>query len=177
MIISNPQDIELILNSQIHLTKSDEYKYFQPWFGNGLLISSGEKWRNHRKLIAPSFHINILKSFVPTFNFNSRHVIQRLAKKVGEFDCHDLMSEATVDILLETAMGSKRISEDDESFRYAKSVMGMCEILHKRHYNATARFEPFFTLSGLRHRQKQLLGIIQGMTQRVCCGDLRNHKT
>lgn len=122
--LSDPRDVELILGSQVHIDKSDEYRFFKPWLGNGLLISTGEKWRTHRKLIAPAFHMNVLKSFMPTFNDNSRYVIRRLTKEVGkEFDCHDYMSEATVDILLETAMGSKKTSENEEGFNYAMAVM------------------------------------------------------
>lgn len=122
--LSDPRDVEIILGSHDHIDKSDEYKLFQPWFGNGLLISTGEKWRTHRKLIAPAFHMNVLKSFMSTFNDNSRFVIKKLMKEAGkEFDCHDYMSEATVDILLETAMGSKRTSESEEGFKYAMAVM------------------------------------------------------
>lgn len=168
VFLSDPRDVELILNSHVHIDKSEEYRFFQPWFGNGLLISTGEKWRTHRKLIAPAFHMNVLKSFIPTFNDNSRYVIQKLSKEVGkEFDVHDYMSEATVDILLETAMGSKRTSEDEEGFRYAMAVMDMCDILHKRQMQVFSRFDPFYTLTGMRQRQKKLLGIIHGMTKRV----------
>jgi cytochrome P450 family 4 len=168
VVLTDPRDVELILGSNVHIDKSDDYKVFQPWFGNGLLISTGEKWRTHRKLIAPAFHMNVLKSFIPTFNDNSRYVIQKLKKEVGkEFDVHDHMSEATVDILLETAMGSKRTSEDAEGFRYAMAVMDMCDILHKRQMQVFSRFDPFFTLTGMRQRQKKLLGIIHGMTRRV----------
>jgi cytochrome P450 family 4 len=168
VFLSDPRDIELILGSHVHIDKSDEYRFFKPWLGNGLLISTGEKWRTHRKLIAPAFHMNVLKSFMPTFNDNSRYVIKRLSKEVGkEFDCHDYMSEATVDILLETAMGSKRTSEDEEGFKYAMAVMDMCDILHKRQLQVFSRFEPFYTLTGMRQRQKELLGIIHGMTSRV----------
>lgn len=166
--LSDPRDVEIILGSHVHIDKSDEYRFFQPWLGDGLLISTGEKWRTHRKLIAPAFHMNVLKSFMPTFNDNSRFVIKKLMKEAGkEFDCHDYMSEATVDILLETAMGSKRTSESEEGFKYAMAVMKMCDILHKRQFKIFSRFEPFFTLTGMKEQQKKLLGIIHGMTQRV----------
>lgn len=70
--------------------------------GDGLLISHGDKWRSHRKLIAPAFHQLVLKSFVGAFNRNSLRLVDRLEKEVGrsEFDVHDYMSEVTVDILL-----------------------------------------------------------------------------
>lgn len=103
VFLTHPDDAEIILNSSVHLEKSDEYRYFKPWLGNGLLISYGETWRNHRKLIAPAFHMNVLKTFVPLFYKNSLRVVDKLRTDVGmnkEFDCHDYMSEVTVDILI-----------------------------------------------------------------------------
>lgn len=61
----------------------------------------GHKWRSHRKLIAPTFHLNVLKSFIDLFNENSRQVVKKLSAEAGKtFDAHDYMSEATVEILL-----------------------------------------------------------------------------
>lgn len=99
VFLTDPRDVELILN--VHLTKSSEYRFFKPWLGDGLLISSGEKWRSHRKLIAPAFHQLVLKSFVSAFNRNSWLLVKRLQSEGDrEFDVHDYMSEVTVDILL-----------------------------------------------------------------------------
>lgn len=101
IFLTHPADVEIILGSSVHIDKSDEYRFFKPWLGNGLLISSGDHWRSHRKLIAPAFHQNVLKSFVGTFNSNSLNVVRRLEKEIGKvFDVHDYMSETTVDILL-----------------------------------------------------------------------------
>jgi cytochrome P450 len=62
---------------------------------------SGAKWRAHRKLIAPTFHLNVLKSFIDLFNENSRYVCNKLKSLDGAvFDCHDYMSETTVNILM-----------------------------------------------------------------------------
>lgn len=108
IFLTDPADVEVILNSTEHLEKPHEYSFFKPWFGEGLLISKGEKWRAHRKMIAPTFHINILKSFVNVFYQNSAAIAKRMEKEIGkEFDCHDYMSEATVNILL----GKKTLNE------------------------------------------------------------------
>ncbi|XP_067636824.1 cytochrome P450 4g15-like isoform X1 [Eurosta solidaginis] len=64
-------------------------------------ILLGAKWRVYRKLIAPTFDLNVLKSFIDLFNENSRNVVHKLRSEGGKtFDCHDYMSEATVEILL-----------------------------------------------------------------------------
>lgn len=43
--IMDADDVELILASNVHLEKSVEYRLFEPWLGDGLLISNG-KFRN-----------------------------------------------------------------------------------------------------------------------------------
>lgn len=52
-------------------------------------------------MIAPTFHLNILKSFMGVFNKNSLALCDRLKREVGKtFDVHDNLSAVTVDILL-----------------------------------------------------------------------------
>jgi cytochrome P450 family 4 len=41
VFLTNPDDVEVILNSQEHIDKSSEYRFFKPWLGEGLLISTG----------------------------------------------------------------------------------------------------------------------------------------
>ncbi|KAL5278632.1 hypothetical protein ACFFRR_003330 [Megaselia abdita] len=166
--ISNPDDVEIILNSQVHLEKAEEYRFFKPWFGNGLLISKGDHWRHHRKVIAPAFHQNVLKSFMSTFYENSLNVVDRMKKEVGRvFDVHDYMSETTVDILLETAMGIQRSAQNNQGFEYAMAVMRMCDIIHKRTYNILYRWDKFYNKTGLKDEEGRLLGIIHGLANRT----------
>lgn len=166
--LSNPDDVEIILNSQVHLEKSEEYRFFKPWFGNGLLISKGDHWRHHRKVIAPAFHQNVLKSFMGTFYENSLNVVDRMKKEVGRvFDVHDYMSETTVDILLETAMGIQRTAQNNQGFEYAMAVMRMCDIIHKRTYNILYRWDKFYNKTGLKDEENRLLGIIHGLANRT----------
>lgn len=89
-----------------------------------MLISSGDKWRRHRKIIVSTFHINILKTFVPLFYENSIELVRRFRNEIGkEFDCHDYLSTTTVDILTETAMGVKKEKGEKTEFNYALAVM------------------------------------------------------
>ncbi|XP_029043020.2 cytochrome P450 4g15-like [Osmia bicornis bicornis] len=164
----HPRDCEIILNSSVHIDKAPEYRYFKQWLGDGLLISTGEKWRTHRKIIAPTFHLNVLKTFVPLFYQNSRDLVIRLRDQVGkEFDCHDYLSAVTVDILLDTAMGLRDTEKHKTGYDYAMAVMKMCDIIHRRQFNIPLRYDFLFNVSNMSREQEKLLGTIHGLTSKV----------
>lgn len=168
VLLTNPKDVEIILGGYKHLEKSVEYRFFQPWFGDGLLISKGHHWRHHRKMIAPTFHQSILKSFVPTFVKHSKNVVGRLASQVGkEFDVHKYMSETTVDILLTTAMGCKKQPETEKSAEYAEAVMNMCDIIHNRQLKIFYRLDSIFNFTKMKDENNRLMNIILNMTRKV----------
>ncbi|XP_050528839.1 cytochrome P450 4g15-like [Daktulosphaira vitifoliae] len=168
IFLTDPNDIEVILSSNVYIDKSPEYRFFKPWLGNGLLISTGEKWKIHRKLIAPTFHLNVLKSFITLFNIHSINTVNKL-KKLGnkEFDIHDYMSECTVEILLETAMGVTKKTQKNGGFEYAHAVMKMCDILHLRHTRLWLRPDIIFNFTKYRKEQTRLLNIIHDLTNNV----------
>nr|XP_012219842.1 PREDICTED: cytochrome P450 4g15-like isoform X2 [Linepithema humile]XP_012219843.1 PREDICTED: cytochrome P450 4g15-like isoform X2 [Linepithema humile]XP_012219844.1 PREDICTED: cytochrome P450 4g15-like isoform X2 [Linepithema humile] len=173
--LGDPEDIEIILKSSVHIDKAMEYKLFEPWLGDGLLITKGDKWRRHRKIIAPTFHINILKTFVPLFYENSLALVRQLRDEIGkEFDCHDYLSAVTVDILTETVMGVKKEKGEKTGFDYALAVMKLSDILHRRHYNMLLRFEFIFKHTKLAKLQKKLIDLVHATTNRVIAKKTEN---
>ncbi|XP_011483923.1 cytochrome P450 4B1-like [Oryzias latipes] len=40
------------------------YMFIESWIGNGLLVSKGQKWFRHRRLLTPGFHYDVLKHYV-----------------------------------------------------------------------------------------------------------------
>ncbi|KAK5643681.1 hypothetical protein RI129_007526 [Pyrocoelia pectoralis] len=168
IFLTDPRDAEIILSSHVHIDKSNEYRLFEPWLGNGLLISTGQKWKAHRKLIAPTFHLNVLKGFIELFNVNSRATVEKMRKEAGKtFDCHDYMSEATVEILLETAMGVSKKTQDQSGYDYAMAVMKMCDILHLRHTKIWMKPDWIFKLTKYGGMQHKLLNTIHSLTRKV----------
>ncbi|XP_014248590.1 cytochrome P450 4g15-like [Cimex lectularius] len=166
--IHNPKDVELVLGSNVHLRKSIEYSYFQPWFGNGLLISYGDVWKTHRKMIAPTFHLNVLKKFMSDFNYNSKRLMARLEHLEGkEFDCHEYMSECMVETLSETVMGVRQEAKGRNCLTYAMSVMKMCDILHTRQTKLWFRPDFLFRFTNLRQDNDHHLSIILNLTNNL----------
>lgn len=35
VFLTHPKDVEIILGSSVYIDKSDEYRFFKPWLGNG----------------------------------------------------------------------------------------------------------------------------------------------
>ncbi|XP_050446354.1 cytochrome P450 4g15-like [Cataglyphis hispanica] len=168
VFLADPQDAEIILNNPAHNDKAEDYKFFEPWLGDGLLITTGDKWRRHRKAIAPTFHMSILKTFVPLFYENSMDLVRRLRDEVGkEFDCHDYLSAVTVDILTETVMGVRKEKRQKTGYDYAMAVMKMSDIVHRRHYDFSLRSDIIFKFTKFAKKQEKLLNIIHTLTDNV----------
>ncbi|XP_066253888.1 cytochrome P450 4g1-like isoform X2 [Euwallacea similis] len=142
-----------------------------PILGNALEVlglgPEGERWKSHRKMLAPTFHSSILKTFIPIFNRNFNTLLKKLDKiKHVTFDVFEYTTSTTVDILLETAMGVKA-KDDNVGLKYAKAIMDMCYIVHQRHYNLWLRISFFFRWTKMAKEQTKLLNIIQSLTRRV----------
>lgn len=87
--------------------KSDEYKLYQVWWGDGLILSSGEKWFKFRKLLTPAFHYQILERFVPIFEEQSDILVDRLKQLSNKapIDVVPILHSFSLDVIAETAMG------------------------------------------------------------------------
>lgn len=75
---SDPQDLEVVLSSPHLITKNNLYELLTDWLGTGLLLSTGKKWHQRRRIITPTFHFNILEQFVEIFQQQTTTMIEKL---------------------------------------------------------------------------------------------------
>lgn len=101
-VVTDPKVCEIVFsNSTKYLEKSALYDFLIPWLGTGLLLSSGQKWHNRRKIITPAFHFKILEEFCLIFDSQSEILIKNLKKhELGDvFDITGYISLMALDVV------------------------------------------------------------------------------
>ncbi|KAH8302751.1 hypothetical protein KR044_010524, partial [Drosophila immigrans] len=164
---------EQLLSSQEHLVKLPAYLVLGQWLGNGLLLSDGKAWHQRRKIITPTFHFTILEQFVEVFDQQSNICILRLQQQadgVTSFDVYPFICLAALDIIAETAMGTKVNAQRAEQITpYANAVNECTALFAWRFMSVYAQNELLFTLlhPHLKLRQTKLIRIMHEFTIKV----------
>lgn len=125
--IYGPDEIEAIISSTQHITKSPVYNFLSDWLRDGLLLSTGTKWQKRRKILTPAFHFNILKQFCVILEENSQRFTENLKDTEGKsINVVPAISEYTLHSICETAMRTQLGSETSEAGRSYKNAI--CEL-------------------------------------------------
>ncbi|XP_030749698.1 probable cytochrome P450 4d14 [Sitophilus oryzae] len=158
---------ELIYSSSVQIDKSCQYSFLSGWLGEGLLTSTGSKWKSHRKVITPSFHFSILPKFIDIFERVNKKLIDKLETKVGEgsIEISQLISLCTLDIICEAAMGVWLEDTNKNHANYIKSVKGMCNIVVQR--IASPVHESIYKFTWTQYKESKLLKVLHGFVDEV----------
>ncbi|KAJ3656953.1 hypothetical protein Zmor_015996 [Zophobas morio] len=177
LVTTDYKFFEFALGGSKILTKSENYQFLRDWLGNGLLISDGDYWKRHRKILTRAFHTEVLKEFIGVFESVGDVLIKKLEKYDGKpsVDVHRLVTLCTLDIICETAMGTKLNVQSGENSRYVESVHQMCRIVIERALSFIRFFNCTFWLSKDYYIQKSALKILHGFTLSVI--DSKRNKT
>lgn len=136
VIVYSPENIEQVLNSTTILNKADEYRFFEPWIGEGLVTSKKTKWRFRRKILTPAFHFRILNDFLPIMNEEATKLIRKLNQTKylngNVVDITPLIALCTLDTICETAMGVNINCQDDEHSPYVQALHEVGEMALSR---------------------------------------------
>lgn len=120
--VIRPEDLEDVMKEPELITKGLYYHFLEDFLGEGLLISTDQKWHSRRKLLTPSFHFNILEKFLDTLRNESNRFVEYLDSLVEEdLVLQHHIPKATLNMICETALGVK-LSEIDESDHYRKTI-------------------------------------------------------
>ncbi|XP_053315055.1 cytochrome P450 4V2 [Spea bombifrons] len=169
IILYHAENVEPILSTSKHMDKSFAYKFLHPWLGKGLLTSTGEKWRSRRKMITPTFHFSILSEFLEVMNEQSKVLVEKLRKHADKesFNCFMNITLCALDIICETAMGTKIHAQSNQDSDYVRAIYEMSDMVHRR--QKMPWLWPDFVFSNLRigKRHDANLKILHSFTDKT----------
>ncbi|XP_032682980.1 cytochrome P450 4C1-like [Odontomachus brunneus] len=175
--IHHPDDIEVILNNTKHLEKGPLYDILRPWLNDGLLTSTGAKWHSRRKMLTPTFHFSILQEFTNILIEEGKHIVQKL-KDVGgmvEVDIESFISEHTLNIICETAMGTSLHNLGTAQEKYRQEVRQMGRFFIYRVMRPWLN-DTLFTLTPEGRKHKKTLQNLHGFTEKIIAERKMYHK-
>jgi cytochrome P450 family 4 len=173
IILDNPKDLQIALNSTKCSDKAEVYKFIG--LNKGLVVAGGNLWKSHRKLLDPSFNITVLQSFLPIFNEKAKVLIKQLRKRVGpkEFDCFPHMSACTLETLLLTMFRIERdVQSDPHSNKYLNDIDHGTKAMNDRLFKVWNHCYPLFRISKAYKRYEK--HVINGVF--AIAGDILKEK-
>ncbi|KAG5866145.1 hypothetical protein JTB14_000932 [Gonioctena quinquepunctata] len=172
LMITKPEYLEELFSSSVHIAKSNGYDLFKPWLGDGLLVSTGKKWKSRRKMITPTFHFKILEEFMKVFNKEFDVLIDILTEETERnpgrsLDITRFVNAASLDIICETAFGSPLHAQTNGHPEYFNAVLTLLETITMRFFSAWLRNPFFFRFSSYYKKYIKSLKISHDFTNRV----------
>nr|AVM18979.1 odorant degrading protein 9 [Holotrichia parallela] len=169
LMLSEPKSIEAMLSSTTNLKKSKSYTFVKKWLGNGLLLSDGDYWRKHRKIITPAFHFQILDKYVYAFNATSSILVDRLRDKIDQnaFDICPYITLCALDIMCEAAMGTSVNAQMNAESKYVTSVKEIGRIFIERFFSVMQQYEFFYRFTDNYQCEEKAVNILHSYAYNV----------
>ncbi|XP_017778218.1 PREDICTED: cytochrome P450 4C1-like [Nicrophorus vespilloides] len=166
--LKTPKQMEVVLNSPKCLEKDDLYRFSKPLIGHGLFNLNVETWKNHRKLIAPSFNQRLLDQFVDVFVEQSNILTNKvLSKKVGKFfNVEEYITAAALEMVTQTAMGIKT-NNQESNCELAEQLNRGLDIMFMRMFNVLLHSDFLFNLTSLAKEERTIINSFQGFIRMV----------
>ncbi|XP_054260605.1 cytochrome P450 4V2-like [Macrosteles quadrilineatus] len=109
-VATDPNDVQVILNSSHTLEKDDIYNFLKPFMGNSLFTAPGHHWKKQRRLMNPLLVPSNVEKFLPEFNAVGEELARQLGQAPGEIDPRDGIFSISVDVIMRTVIASKPLS-------------------------------------------------------------------
>ncbi|XP_032660935.1 cytochrome P450 4B1-like [Chelonoidis abingdonii] len=111
------------------------YSFLVPWIGQGLLILNGPKWFQHRRLLTPGFHYDLLKPYV-TMMADSVCVMldkwEQLIMQDKSVELFEHVSLMTLDSIMKSAFSYQSNCQTDSENLYIQTVMDLSLMVQQR---------------------------------------------
>lgn len=183
IILLDPEDIKIFMKSRELTTKYIPYNYMQSWLATGLLTSGGEKWQQRRKILTPTFHVDIIQHFLVTFNEEAQFLVRSLREQAQEQDdgsivqdLLQLITKHSLNIICETILGISLKEKGQLESEYRNAVHGYGKIIPFRFARPWYHLDRLFALSPTGRLEKKLLKTLHSFSKNIIAERMRYHE-
>ncbi|XP_017749209.1 PREDICTED: phylloquinone omega-hydroxylase CYP4F2 [Rhinopithecus bieti] len=170
--LCHPDIIRSVINASATLAPKDKffYSFLEPWLGDGLLLSAGDKWSRHRRMLTPAFHFNILKPYMKIFNesVNIMHAKWQLLASGGSarLDMFEHISLMTLDSLQKCVFSFDSHCQEKPS-EYIAAILELSALVSKRHQQIPLHIDFLYYLTPEGQRFRRACRLVHDFTDAV----------
>ncbi|XP_028939134.1 cytochrome P450 4B1-like [Ornithorhynchus anatinus] len=156
--IYHPDYIKALLSRGDPKTKLG-YRFLIPWIGKGLLVSNGSRWFQHRKLLTPGFHFDILKPYVRLMADSATVMLDKWEKLAAQGETVEMFQHVSLmalDTILKCAFSHHsncQLVRDSNSYTQAVSDLTSLVAHRAFHFQYHNNFVYWLTRNGRRFRE------------------------
>ncbi|XP_008985703.3 cytochrome P450 4F11 [Callithrix jacchus] len=172
LILCHPDTVRSITSASAAVAPKDMlfYGFLKPWLGDGLLLSAGDKWSRHRRMLTPAFHFNILKPYVAIFN-KSVSIMhdkwQRLASEGStRLDMFEHISLMTLDSLQKCVFSFDSNCQEKPS-KYIATILELSAFVEKRNQQILLHSDFLYYLTPDGQRFRRACRLVHDFTDAV----------
>uniref|UniRef100_A0A673X197 aromatase n=1 Tax=Salmo trutta TaxID=8032 RepID=A0A673X197_SALTR len=163
------------------LPKDDlSYRFLIPWIGDGLLVSGGQKWFRHRRLLTPGFHYDVLKPYVKMMADSAKTMLDKWethSKSDESFELFEHVSLMTLDSIMKCAFSSNTNCQtvgggESGTNSYIKAVYELSDLVNVRFRTFPYHSEWIFQLSPHGYKYRKACNVAHSHTEEI----IRNRK-
>ncbi|XP_056388474.1 cytochrome P450 4A4-like isoform X2 [Hyla sarda] len=169
LIVYHPDYIKAIL-SRNDPKENFFYYFLTPWIGNGLLILSGQKWLQHRKLLTPAFHYDVLKPYVRVMSDCVNVMLEKWERLFSDKNPVELLhhvSLMTLDIIMNCTFSYQSDCQNNSENEYVKAVYELSHLVELRTRCFPYHSDFIFHMSPHGFRFRRALRIAHQHTDKV----------
>ncbi|XP_045348317.1 cytochrome P450 4F3 isoform X2 [Leopardus geoffroyi] len=170
--IFHPSCIKPVLFAPAAIAPKDMvfYSFLKPWLGDGLLLSAGDKWSSHRRMLTPAFHFNILKHYVKIFNDSVNVMHAKWKRLVSEgstrLDMFEHISLMTLDSLQKCVFSFDSNCQEKPS-EYIAAILELSALVAKRHQQIFVHMDFLYYLTPDGQRFRRACRLVHNFTDAV----------
>ncbi|XP_007993806.3 cytochrome P450 4F12 isoform X1 [Chlorocebus sabaeus] len=160
IVLCHPDTIRSVTNASAAIAPKDalSIRFMKPWLGEGILLSGGDKWSHHRRMLTPAFHFNILKPYIKIFNKSVTIMLDKWQHLASEgssrLDMFEHISLMTLDSLQKCIFSFDSHCQERPS-EYIATILELSALVEKRsqHILQYMDFVYYLTQDGRRFRR------------------------